>query len=179
MLCGQHEIIATSHGIYLLRLFMKNVSLHSRYAFLLLLLISLLCHVIEYFAFGHVPEIAAGFLGNFAFLPIYVLFVTLVIERVTKDRERSAIRQKLNMVIGLFYSEAGTELIRKLLKGLPDMDMKLFSGNMQRAFSYLLREWLVYMQHLKSDYPYLYSLTVRMNPMDPDARPQVKSSPSR
>jgi hypothetical protein len=29
------------------------------------------------------------------------------------------------------------------------------------------------MQHLKSDYPYLYSLAVRMNPMDPEARPEV------
>jgi hypothetical protein len=246
---------------------MKNLSLHSRYAVLLLLIISLLCYAIEYLVFGHAPEIAAGFLGNFAFLPIYVLFVTLVIERVIKERERSAIRQKLNMVIGLFYSEVGTELVRNLggflanpeeltqrfkvnahwsardfkdateflkgyelkmeskmgdlnvlreylmekkrfllgllenpnllehdaftdllwavshlvqelearksLQGLPDTDMKHLSGDMQRAFSYLLREWLVYMQHLRGDYPYLYSLAVRMNPMDPDARPEV------
>jgi hypothetical protein len=62
---------------------------------------------------------------------------------------------------------------RKSLKGLPDTDMKHLSGDMQRAFSCLLREWLVYMQHLKSDYPYLYSLAVRMNPMDPEARPEV------
>jgi hypothetical protein len=246
---------------------MKNITLHSRYAVLLLLIISLLCYAIEYLVFGHAPEIASGFLGNFAFLPIYVLFVTLVIERVIKERERSVIRQKLNMVIGLFYSEVGTELVRNLggflfnpgeltqrfkvtaywsardfkdaaeflkgyelemeskrgdlyclreylmekkrfllgllenpnllehdaftdllwavshlvqelearksLKDLPDTDMKHLSGDIQRAFSYLLREWLVYMQHLKSDYPYLYSLAVRMNPMDPEARPEV------
>jgi len=246
---------------------MKNFTLHSRYAVLLLLIISLLSYAIEYLIFGHAPEIAAGFLGNFAFLPIYVLFVTLVIERVIRERERAVIRQKLNMVIGLFYSEVGTDLIRNLggfmpnpeeltqrfkvtaywsyrdfkdaaeflkgyelkvesrrndlarlreylmekkrfllgllenpnllehdeftdllwavshlmqelearksLSGLPDTDLNHLSGDIQRAFSYLLREWLVYMQHLKSDYPYLYSLAVRMNPMDPEARPEV------
>jgi hypothetical protein len=28
----------------------------------------------------------------------------------------------------------------------------------------LAREWLAYMEHLKDNYPYIYSLAIRMNP---------------
>ena len=38
----------------------------------------------------------------------------------------------------------------------------------------LVREWLSYMEHLKSDYPYLFSLAVRTNPFDPNASVQVQ-----
>jgi len=246
---------------------MKLFNLGARNVAILLLFISLLFYGIDFLVFGHAPDIAAGFLGNFAFLPIYVLFVTLVIERVIRERERQVIRQKLNMVIGLFFNEVGTDLLRNLtgflddprdlierlkvtvywsdrefkeaasflarweqkvdsrtgdlaclrdylvgkkgallgllenpnlleheaftdllwavshllqelearksLTGLPDTDLNHLSGDIQRAYTYLLREWLIYMQHLKADYPYLYSLAVRMNPMDPEARPEV------
>jgi hypothetical protein len=246
---------------------MKRFTLNTRNVAILLLFISLLFYGIDFLVFGHAPDIAAGFLGNFAFLPIYVLFVTLVIERVIRERERQVIRQKLNMVIGLFFNEVGTDLLRNLtgflddprdlierlkvtvswsdrnfkeaasflarweqkvdsrtgdlaclrdylvgkkgallgllenpnlleheaftdllwavshllqelearksLTGLPDTDLNHLSGDLQRAYTYLLREWLIYMQHLKADYPYLFSLAVRMNPMDPEARPEV------
>jgi len=246
---------------------MKLFNLGARNVAILLLFISLLFYGIDFLVFGHAPDIAAGFLGNFAFLPIYVLFVTLVIERVIRERERQVIRQKLNMVIGLFFNEVGTDLLRNLtgflddprdlierlkvtvywsdrefkeaasflarweqkvdsrtgdlaclrdylvgkkgallgllenpnlleheaftdllwavshllqelearksLTGLPDTDLNHLSGDIQRAYTYLLREWLIYMQHLKADYPYLFSLAVRMNPMDPEARPEV------
>ncbi|MGA2151958.1 MAG: hypothetical protein ABSG48_07370 [Geobacteraceae bacterium] len=246
---------------------MKRFTLNTRNVAILLLFISLLFYGIDFLVFGHAPDIAAGFLGNFAFLPIYVLFVTLVIERVIRERERQVIRQKLNMVIGLFFNEVGTDLLRNLtgflddprdlierlkvtvywsdrefkeaasflarceqkvdsrtgdlaclrdylvgkkgallgllenpnlleheaftdllwavshllqelearksLTGLPDTDLNHLSGDIQRAYTYLLREWLIYMQHLKADYPYLFSLAVRMNPMDPEARPEV------
>jgi len=32
---------------------------------------------------------------------------------------------------------------------------------------------VVYMQHLKNDYPYLFSLAVRMNPMNPEAHAEI------
>jgi hypothetical protein len=47
-------------------------------------------------------------------------------------------------------------------------------GDMRRAFGLLFREWLRYMQHLKGDYPYLFSLAVRTNPMNPEARVVVE-----
>jgi len=45
---------------------------------------------------------------------------------------------------------------------------------MKRAYILLVSQWLNYMKHLKSDYPYLFSLAVRMNPFDPNASPVLK-----
>lgn len=63
---------------------------------------------------------------------------------------------------------------RKTLEGLPRVDYDHLSGDIKRAYSLLLAEWLLYMKHLKEDYPYLFSLAVRMNPLDPNADPVVK-----
>ena len=78
----------------------------------LLALASLVLYGLDYLFYGRAAEIGFGFLGNLAFLPIYVLFVTLMIERILKEREQSSIRQKLNMVIGVFFSEVGTSLLK-------------------------------------------------------------------
>ena len=43
-------------------------------------------------------------------------------------------------------------------------DMELLSNDIQRAFKALLIQWVEYMRHLHSEYPYLYSLEVRKNP---------------
>ena len=51
-------------------------------------------------------------LGDVAFLPIEVLLVTLVIHQILTRREKRLLLQKLNMVIGAFFSEAGVRLLR-------------------------------------------------------------------
>ena len=233
----------------------------------LLLLLSLVLYLADYVVFGRAGEIGFSFMSNVAFLPVYVLLVTLMIERVIKEREREAMMKKLNMVIGVFFSELGTNLLRdflaflpdggelsralrptpqwrerdfldagSFLKGqefhldarvgdlaglksflaekkgvmlmlmenpnllehaaftdllwavfhlieelqarrslerLPDSDLDHLSGDLKRAHTHLLIEWVSYMWHLKQDYPYLYSLAVRTNPMNPDAHPEV------
>lgn len=63
---------------------------------------------------------------------------------------------------------------RKGFEGLPRVDYDHLSGDIKRAYSLLLSEWLFYMKHLREDYPYLFSLAVRMSPLDPDADPVVK-----
>jgi hypothetical protein len=60
------------------------------------------------------------------------------------------------------------------LTRLPRTDNDHLSGDMKRAYMLLLTEWLAYMKHLKHDYPYLFSLAVRTNPMDVNASPVVK-----
>lgn len=231
---------------------------------LLMLLSSLLLYGLEYLLYGKASEIGFGFLGNLAFLPIYVLFVTFMIERILKQRDKDILREKMNMVIGVFFSEVGTPFLRdgfsflvdkeglsgrvkitaqwndadfrglahfldngdmrmdsrlcsmdslkdffvskrnfmlgllenpnllehdgftellwavfhlleelqyrQSLTGLPEADMDHLSGDIRRAYTNLLKQWVVYLQHLKSDYPYLYSLAVRHNPLNPDAR---------
>jgi hypothetical protein len=51
---------------------------------------------------------------DLAFVPIQVLLVTLIVDRVLRIRERSSLLKKLNMVIGAFFSEVGTSLLRFL-----------------------------------------------------------------
>jgi len=62
---------------------------------------------------------------------------------------------------------------RDKLSGLPDADLDHLSGDIRRAYTNLLKQWVGYLQHLKSDYPYLYSLAVRNNPLNPDARVEL------
>ena len=64
---------------------------------------------------------------------------------------------------------------RTTVEGLPDTDYNHLSGDIRRAHRLLVREWLSHMEHLKSDYPYLFSLAVRTNPFDPNASVQMQS----
>ena len=44
----------------------------------------------------------------------------------------------------------------------------------ERVYRLLTIAWLGYIVHLRKDYPYLYSLAVRMNPFDPKASPEIR-----
>lgn len=228
---------------------------------------ALIC-LIHYMIFRDAGYIASYFLGGIALLPVEVLLVTLVIHRLLSEREKRVKLQKLNMVIGAFFSEVGTALIKYLssfgtevekigndlmvtqdwsakeflsisrrIKGynhkidsrkgdlehlrslliekrdfllrllenpnllehesftdllwaafhltdelvnrvdltrLPAADYDHLSGDMKRAYTLLIYEWLAYMRHLRSRYPYLFSLAVRLNPFDPNASAEIK-----
>src|SRR5512135_2352768 len=49
---------------------------------------------------------------DLAFIPIQVLLVTLILNQLLNVREKNAMMNKLNMVIGTFFSEAGTTLLK-------------------------------------------------------------------
>lgn len=51
---------------------------------------------------------------DLAFLPLEVLLVTLVVDSILARREKQAMLHKMNMVIGAFYSEVGTDLLKRL-----------------------------------------------------------------
>jgi uncharacterized protein (DUF2267 family) len=62
------------------------------------------------------------------------------------------------------------ELIhRKELKNLPPNDINHLLGDMKRAYKAIISEWIAYMKHLKTEYPYLFSLAMRTNPFNPNA----------
>lgn len=48
---------------------------------------------------------------DIAFIPVQVLLVTLIIQQLLNERERRSRLEKLNMVIGAFFSEVGTQLL--------------------------------------------------------------------
>ncbi len=76
--------------------------------------VSAITYFIHYQIFHDVHHIFIYMVGDLAFLPLEVFIVVIVIERVLARREKQSILQKLNMVIGAFYSEVGTELLQKL-----------------------------------------------------------------
>lgn len=65
--------------------------------------------------------------------------------------------------------------VREDLGQMPDADRRHIVTDIQRAYRLLVDQWLIYMRYLKDDYPYLFSLAVRMNPFNPEASPTVTS----
>jgi hypothetical protein len=55
-------------------------------------------------------------LGDIAFVPIEVLLVVIIIERMLARHEKQQVLQKLNMVIGVFFTELGTRLLGDLTR---------------------------------------------------------------
>jgi hypothetical protein len=75
-----------------------------------------LLYFVHYLIFRDVHHIFIYLLGDIAFLPIEVLLVVIIIERLLARRERQAKLEKLNMVMGAFFSEIGNRLLRDLLE---------------------------------------------------------------
>jgi hypothetical protein len=233
----------------------------------ILIAISALLYFVHYLIFRDAQHIFIYMMGDLAFLPLEVFLVVVVIERVLAGREKQAIIQKLNMVVGAFFSEVGNELLQRLLvcfeksddirqhlnvkqnwsradfnkaiafartiKGeidfncldlyglkkflvqkrqfllallenpnlleherftdllwatfhlteelesresltdLPKADIKHIAGDTQRVYRHLIVEWLFYVAHLKSKYPYLFSLVARTHPFQERPSPVV------
>ncbi|NSW58210.1 MAG: hypothetical protein HPY44_19560 [Armatimonadetes bacterium] len=97
-----------------------------------LLGLAALMHFVHYLIFRDAHHIFIYLLGDIAFLPVDILVLVLIVERVLADRERRARAHKLNMVIGAFFSELGRPLLQGLdrcsvpdesLRGLLGVDM--------------------------------------------------------
>jgi hypothetical protein len=80
---------------------------------LILVMLSVIFYFIHYLIFRDLHHIFLYFIGDLAFLFVDVLIVMLVLHRLLVYREKQSILKKLNMVIGTFFSEVGTELIKK------------------------------------------------------------------
>ena len=65
-------------------------------------------------------------------------------------------------------------LHRKDVSDLLDTDRKHIEGDISRVYKLLIFEWLRYMRYLKKNYGYLFSLAIRINPLDPEATVFVK-----
>lgn len=80
---------------------------------LILIIASALTYTIHYFIFRDLHHIFIYMLGDFGFLFLDVLLVILFIERLLSRRDKRSIMNKLNMVIGTFFSEVGLEMLKK------------------------------------------------------------------
>lgn len=228
-----------------------------------LVFLAAILHLLHYIIFNDLHHISIYLVGRIAFVPIEVLFASLIIHHFLERIEKKHIMEKLNMIIGSFFSEVGndlltvisdadphlddvrdrftikdiwaegkfkelelflesykyevdmnkidlipfgsaiiskrefmvsllqnpimfehesfTELLRAVfhmteeldyrgdLSDLPRSDIVHLSGDIKRVYGLLAREWLVYMQYQKANYPYLFSLSMRTNPFDKTA----------
>ena len=224
------------------------------------MLVSVSIYTINYLVFRDARNIFFYFFIDLAFLPLNVLLVTLLLDSLLTQREKKSKLNKLNMVIGAFFSEVGTYLlsylndldknsdvinkqlgmlanwkkkdfaafknnilkynsklalsyeneieIKKFLLEKRDFMLRLLENpnllehedftellwavfhvteelssranfenqsendlehvrnDFKRAYILLIKEWLSYIEHLKSAYPYLYSLAIRQNPFN-------------
>ena len=87
-----------------------------------LVILSVIVYVIHFLIFRDFHHIMIYLVGDIAFVPIEVLLVTVIIHRLLTHREKRAMMEKLNMVIGAFFSEVGTELLRYFAASDPDAD---------------------------------------------------------
>ena len=91
---------------------MKRILNWQLFLGLSLIALSTLVYFIHYFIFRDVHHIFIYLIGDIAFVFIEVLMVTLVIHQLLHHREKKAMLNKLNMVIGAFFSEVGRELLK-------------------------------------------------------------------
>lgn len=89
---------------------------------ILLILTSVILYSFHYFVFKDAHYIFIVLVGELAFIPIEVLLVTLVIDRVIKEREKEVLLEKLNLIIGVFFNEVGTTILKYCTSIDPHVD---------------------------------------------------------
>jgi len=87
-----------------------------------LILLSIFFYLIHYAIFRDPHHIFIYLIGDVAFVFTEVLLVTLIIHQLLNVREKRARLEKLNMVIGAFFSEVGTRLITYFSDFDPKLD---------------------------------------------------------
>jgi hypothetical protein len=88
-----------------------------------LVVLSVVFYFIHYAIFRDSHHIFIYMIGDIAFVFVEVLLVTLIIHQLLSAREKRARLEKLNMVIGAFFSEIGAGLVTYF----SDFDPKLES----------------------------------------------------
>jgi hypothetical protein len=100
---------------------MRRFSWELQFGFSLILL-SLVLYLFHYALFEDARHILLWTTTSIAFLPISVLFVTLIINRLLMRRERRLVMEKLNVLIGSFFSVIGKKLVRYCAAGDPHLN---------------------------------------------------------
>ena len=111
--------------------------------------------------------------------------------RINFDGLSKFLKKRRNIMIrllehpALFEHEGFTELLRAVFhlteeldyrgdfNSLPESDRKHLAVDAKRVYGQLVFQWIYYMRHLKTHYPYLFSLEARISPFNIKARPIV------
>ncbi|MCM2464804.1 hypothetical protein [Methanoculleus oceani] len=87
-----------------------------------LILLSVVLYALHFLIFRDFFHISIYTLGDIAFLPLEILLVTLVFHQVLASRDRRQRMEKLNMLIGTFFSVLGSELLTYISDNDPNLD---------------------------------------------------------
>ncbi len=79
-----------------------------------LVVLSAILYLIHFIIFHDAEHIWIYLLGDIAFIPVEVLLVTVIVHQMLDRREMRQKLEKMNMVIGTFFSVAGTEILAYL-----------------------------------------------------------------
>ncbi len=83
---------------------------------IVLIILSAVFYFMHFFIFRDAHHIFIYLLGDIAFVPIEVLLVTLIVHNLLNIREKKSKMAKLNMVIGTFFSDTGTQLAERFFE---------------------------------------------------------------
>jgi hypothetical protein len=84
-----------------------------------LIALSVVIYTAHYLIFHDEHHLFIYFVGDLAFVPLEVLLVTLVIDRLLGSREKKARREKMNMLFGAFFTTLGTPLLVRFSRADP------------------------------------------------------------
>lgn len=73
--------------------------------------LSLFLHYVHYLIFRDLHHTLIFLFADIAFIPMEVFFTTLVIDKLLEKREKDHLKDKLSMLIGVFFSELGTDVL--------------------------------------------------------------------
>ena len=80
---------------------------------LALVLISAVLYCLHILVFKNTRDDLYYTLLDIAYLPLQVLLVTLVLGKLIEERDKAQMLHKMNMVTGVFFSEAGNALLKQ------------------------------------------------------------------
>lgn len=236
---------------------------------LLLIVLSAVFFILQLVLFHNVEESGFLFFQDMMFLPLHILLVTFLLDRVLSTRKKRERLEQINIVISSFFSETGSDALKMLnsviadleqikklvdmkpswndkefdnaalaakscpvhvsintqkldslksslpskeeivkmfanpnllehdtftdmlwalyhlvdelsnrqdIQALPKTDIDHLKGDIVRIYNLLTYEWVFYMKHLKSRYPYLWSLALRKNPFSEHASVIIQES---
>ncbi len=88
----------------------------------MLVVLSAVLYYVHFTIFRDANHIFIYLLGDIAFMPLEILFVTLIFHKLLEDREKKNTLKKINMIIGVFLTQVGTHLIKFLETFDPGLD---------------------------------------------------------
>lgn len=76
--------------------------------------IALTIYLVHYMIFGSLTATISGLILSLAYVPIGVLYETLIIRRIIDFKEELKLERKINIVKSTFYKEVGTPLLGEI-----------------------------------------------------------------